>query len=704
MPQLMIEILCEEIPAHAQKPGYELWYHLLRMKLSEAGLLGIEAADDLPSSFRYYVTPQRMTVMFEDVQPHTKALKEEKRGPRLDAPTHAIEGFAKSVGLRIEELITRETPKGVFYFAKLDKPAQAIEEVLPGLFQQALEEMKWPKSMRWSTYSLSWIRPIRQVLGIFDGTVIALEPNFASNQTRGHRFLAPTYFSVSNFEEYQAKLNENYVILDFEERKSLIKEQADELLAKKNVCCLSDEVLLEEVAGLVEWPCVLLGTIDGTYMSLPSRVLTTVMRHHQRYFPTMRAQGDLSPTFVIVSNMESTRPTKIIQENERVLSARFEDALFFVNTDLKRSLEEHARKLTSLVFHKNLGSMAEKVSAMQSLASHLWPMFSDLNNVEGNLKDVHRAIELMKADLATQMVGEFPELQGYIGAFYARQQDEKESVARAIELHYAPQGPSDACPKDPLAVFVSLIDKLLTLVGFFAIGEKPTGSKDPFALRRTALGIIRLIIENKIRYLSLDDLMRATMEVPFIRDKATIHVQELTAHLKEFFKERLKAMFKNMGFRHDMIMAVLSQEDAETHMVATLEKLEALNVFSKQQDMLALLVGYKRACNILKQSGEDSSLTSLSVDISLFQEEAEKVLYDALTLTHQKVTHFLSLVSPDYLQALHMLAHLREPVDQFFDHVTVNVTDKPIRKNRLMLLALTQNVFEKVANFSTIEG
>ena len=514
MPELLIELFSEEIPARMQARASADLKRLVTTGLDKAGLSHGEA--------RAYATPRRLTVVVEGLPEKQQDVTEEKKGPKVGAPEQAIQGFMKANGLSdIAEAETRESNKGKFYFLVRHIAGRPSKEVLPEVIEEAVRALSWPNSMRWAEHTFRWVRPLHSIIAVFDGEALPGGLDLGGPQgngsylhfehfTQGHRFLSDKMLHVDSFADYQAKLAASYVILDPAERQQRILEQAEALCADASLELLPDDALLAEVAGLVEWPCVLMGRIDEVYMTLPPEVLATSMRSHQKYFSTRAPDGRFGDRFLLASNMDapagSELATTIIAGNERVLRARLADAQFFWEQDRKQPLSSRTTELKDIVFHAKLGSLDDKVDRVQALAVAI------ARRIEGaDLDRVRSAARLAKADLVTGMVGEFPELQGLMGRYYALNDGEHEDVAHAIRDHYKPLGPSDACPSAPVSVCVALADKIDTLVGFWAIDEKPTGSKDPFALRRAALGVIRLIVENKLR-LPLLSLFRSSWD------------------------------------------------------------------------------------------------------------------------------------------------------------------------------------------------
>ncbi|MBM3952110.1 MAG: glycine--tRNA ligase subunit beta [Rhodospirillales bacterium] len=689
MAELLLEILSEEIPARMQARAGDGLKRLAGEAFAKAGL----AAGKIET----FVTPRRLVLVADGLPAKQPDVSEERRGPRVDAPQQAIDGFLRANGLALDQCEKRDTGKGVFWFAVIKKTGQKTAAVLPALIEGVLAQFPWPKSMRWQG-SARWIRPVRRILCRFDGKTVPL--SFAGvkaeNMTRGHRFLAPKPFAVRNFADYKKKLLKARVILDPAERRAVIERDAAKLAKNKNLALVSDEGLLNEVVGLVEWPVALLGRIDDSFMDLPPEVLTTVMRHHQKYFALNDEAGKLAPFFVVVANTAAKdKGAAIVAGNERVLRARLADGRFFWDQDRKKKLEARIPALKERVFHAKLGNDFVRVQRLRLLAAELAKYVSGADKAAAE-----RAAELCKADLTTGMVGEFPELQGIMGRYYARHDGESAPVADAIADHYRPLGPGDACPKAPISVVLALADKIDALTGFFSIGEKPTGSRDPFALRRAALGIIRLVVENGLRvplvaaFRQADDLHAASARGPAAR----LDVNEMMA----FFADRLKVALREKGVRHDLIDAVFSL-GGEDDLVRLLARVEALKNFLATEDGANLLVAYRRAANILKiEEKKDGKSYDAPADSGLLTAAEEKALDAALM--ESRVPIAAALAAEKFQDAMRALAALRAPVDRFFDKVTVNCDDAALRANRLKLLSRIRAALGGVADFSRIEG
>jgi len=698
MAEFLLELLSEEIPARMQQSAAADLHRLIVGKFEEAGLSVNEA--------RSYVTPRRLTVVADGLPATQPDVREERRGPRVGAPEPAVQGFLKSNGLSsVEACEVRDTGKGEFYFAVIDRKGRATAQVIAEFLPETLRAFPWPKSMRWGDGTFRWVRPLHSILCLFGGSVIPVElegagdskgPLKAGNRTRGHRFIAPEEFQVKSFAEYAEKLRGAYVVLDADERRDMIAADAARLALAAKLTLRPDPALIAEIAGLVEWPVTLIGRIDPKFLDLPPEVLTAAMRAHQRYLSLVDGDGKLAPRFIVVANMLTDDGGKaIVAGNERVLRARLSDAKFFWDQDRKTKLEARVPRLGEIVFHARLGTMAEKVERIAALAAELVPY------VPGADTDLVRsAATLCKADLTTGMVGEFPELQGVIGRYYALAEGEKVAVADAIRDHYAPQGPGDACPGAAVSVAVALADKIDTLVGFFAIGEKPTGSKDPFALRRAALGVIRLILENGLR-LPLNEVFAKAGGLAGKVKSAKKGVFD-PRELLDFFADRLKVHLREKGVRHDLIAAVFALGD-EDDLVRLLARVEALGKFIGTDDGANLLVAYRRAANILRiEEKKDGREHRGAADPKTFQAAEENALAKALEAVAEGLE--TALAREDFEGAMTALALLRQPVDKYFDHVTVNCEDAKLRENRLKHLSQIAAAMNRVADFSKIEG
>ncbi|MBO6947233.1 MAG: glycine--tRNA ligase subunit beta [Rhodospirillales bacterium] len=696
MPELLLEILSEEIPARMQARAADDLKRLVTDGLKAAGLEFTSAES--------YVTPRRLCLVVDGLPEKQPDVSEEKRGPNVNAPEQAINGFKGSLpeGAVIEQ---RETPKGTFFFALVDTKGAETKDVLVRLVSEAMANLPWPKSMRWADYPVRWVRPVHTLVCLFDGEVVpaALGPVTAGLATVGHRFLAPDLIKVSDFADYKQKLLAAKVMLDPAERRSKIEADAKKLCEKEGLSLKDDPGLLDEVTGLVEWPVVLMGTIDQQFMELPDEVLSTSMRSHQKYFSTLSNDGKLAARFIVVANTETRDGgQQVVAGNERVLRARLSDAKFFWDQDRSQTLESRVDALKDRVFHARLDTLHEKVLRIEQLAARI----CQASDEEPTL--AMRAARLAKADLSTGMVGEFPELQGLMGRYYAQHDGEDAAVADAVAEHYSPLGPNDACPTKPVSVCVSLADKIDTLVGFFAIDEKPTGSKDPYALRRAALGVIRLVLENGLR-LHLRTFFGDALSQYSIRGNLRREDLDITSidialedNLMEFFADRLKVHLREQGVRHDLIDAVFAL-GGEDDLVRLIKRVEALQSFLATEDGDNLLTAYKRAANILRaEEKKDAAEYRDAPESALLTDDAEKALADALGTATPAIEN--ALASEDFVAAMQALAGLRKPVDTFFDDVTVNADDAALRVNRLKLLNGIRSALDGVADFSKIEG
>ena len=692
MAELLFEILSQEIPARMQRRAAE--------DLKRFVCDGLKKSELEFGDAHAYSTPRRLAVVIDglpDKQPDTR---DERLGPRIDAPEKAINGFLGSVGLSsVDECEQRETDKGTFLFVVVEKKGVPTAEILPGVLIEAAENLPWPKSMRWGANGFRWVRPIHSVLALFDGQALNGALDLQGDElpfgieTAGHRFLAPESFEVGDFNDYRGKLADAFVILDPSEREAKIAEGLKALADKANLKVKEDAGLLAEVTGLVEWPVLLMGEIDEAFMDVPPEVLITAIRTHLKYFVLETADGELAPRFAVASNMTAADNGKaIIAGNERVLRARLADAKFFWDQDRKISLASRTPALADITFHEKLGTLDAKIDRVQALAADL------AVQIDGAECDrVRSAARLCKADLVTEMVGEFPELQGLMGRYYALHDGEHEEVADAIADHYSPLGPGDRCPSAPVSVAVAFSDKLDTLAGFWAIDEKPTGSKDPYALRRAALGIIRLIVENDLR-ISLRPLFASALT----SQPQSCKADQLANDLIDFFADRLKVHLREKGVRHDLISAVFALGD-EDDLVRLLARVDALAAFVDSDNGANLLTAYSRAANILKiEEKKDETEFDAKADAAIFAQDEEKNLATALENAASDAKS--ALEKEDFVGAMQAMAALREPVDAFFDQVTVNAEDPALRVNRLKLLSGIRAATRSVADFDQIEG
>jgi len=694
MADLLLELFSEEIPARMQVQAAKDLERLVVGALSDRGLL-FEAA-------KAFAGPRRLTLAITGLPFKQPDVSEEKKGPRVGAPEKAIEGFLKSAGVTLDQCEKRNDAKGEFYVAVIARKGRETMEVLSEILPEAIGKLPWPKSMRWGDGAFRWVRPLHSILATFDGEIIPFEIVLSSpfvtgevarsagggagravrsgNTTRGHRFLSQGEITVRRFEDYEESLRNAHVILEGQERRETILHDAKQKAFALGLELIDDEGLANEVMGLAEWPVVLIGQIDPAFMDVPAEILQTSMRTHQKYFALRDpARGKLANRFAVVSNMlADDGGYEIVAGNERVLRARLSDAKFFWDQDRKVKLSDRVDTLKDIVFHAKLGTQMERVSRIEALAGEIAQALN-LSPVE--VEQAKRAAHLCKADLTTGVVGEFPELQGVMGRYYALHDGEPQEVADAIRDHYKPVGPSDAVPTSPVSIAVALADKLDTLTGFFAIDEKPTGSGDPYALRRAALGVIRIVLEKNVR-LGLKT------------------VRKFGDDLLAFFADRLKVALRDKGTRHDLVEAVFALGN-EDDLVRLVRRVEALQAFLKTDDGANLLTGYRRAANILRIEEKKDKTEYRGVPDGLKQDE-EIVLQRALT--HTKVEAAKALHAEDFEAAMKALASLRVPVDRFFDKVTVNTDDKLLRENRLKLLSQIVETAHQVADFSKIEG
>jgi glycyl-tRNA synthetase beta chain len=688
--ELLLELLSEEMPAGMQRRAIAELATLLRDKLAAAE---IPAAD-----LHGYVTPRRLTVIAKGIPAAQPDRSEARRGPRVGAPAAAIEGFLRSAGIAsIDECEIRDTGKGEFYFATIKRAGRPAGAVLPELVKSALFELPWPKSMRYPASSLRWVRPLTSVVCLFEGEVLPLPLDRVpvGRITRGHRFLSPGEICVAHAAEYLERLGKAHVVLDHELRKEIIAKGLEAAAADEGFVLKPDPGLLDEVTGLVEFPVVLAGAIDAEYMALPPEVLATAMRTHQKYFSCLTTDGSPAPRFLFVANnIASDGGSTIIAGNERVLRARLADARFFWDQDRRVPLASRIEALSQRMFHAKLGSLYDKVSRMERLVDFL------VDHVPGaDPERSRRSVSLAKADLSTGMVGEFPELQGVIGRYYALHDGEDPRVADAIAEHYKPLGPNDGCPAAPDSVVVALADKIDTLAAFVAIGERPTGSRDPFALRRTALGIIRLILDNQLRFSLGDAFRNAASHL----DGSLVNRPATPGDSLAFIASRLEVHMRAESVRYDLINAVyrvLVDGLPEDDLVRLVARVKALANFLGTEDGTNLLVAYRRASNIV--AIESDGWEGGDIDPGLLRQSEERTLAEQLVEVGERAGTFLQ--REQFETAMSELARLRRPVDEFFDKVTVNCDDVALRENRLRLLSRIRATLNQVADFSQIEG
>ncbi|RJF84404.1 glycine--tRNA ligase subunit beta [Azospirillum cavernae] len=695
MTEFLLEFFSEEIPARMQARAADDLKRLVTDALTANGLSFTAAAA--------HSTPRRLALVVDGLPDRTADVREEKKGPRVGSPEQAVVGFLKSAGLAsLDQCEQRDTGKGVFYFAVTEKAGRATAEVLAEIIPTVMAALPWPKSMRWGTGTVRWVRPLHSIIALFGGKILdggfeigGTQPRVVfGNSTRGHRFLAPDAFTVDSFADYQAKLLAAKVVLDRDARKAKIKADAEALAAREGLTLSPDEALLDEVAGLVEWPVTLIGSIDESFMDVPSEVLITSMRTHQKYFAALDAAGKMAPRFIVVANTETVDGGKaIVAGNERVLRARLSDAKFFWDQDRKTKLEARVPALEKITFHAKLGTVAEKVTRVQLLAAEI------ARTIGADVDAASRAALLCKADLVTEVVGEFPEVQGIMGRYYALGQGESAEVADAIAAHYKPLGPSDNCPTAPVSVAVALADKIDTLVGFFAIDDKPTGSKDPYALRRAALGVIRLVLENGLR-LPLSAVFTAAHGAYTVGGFAASN--SVSGDLIAFFADRLKVVLREQGVRHDLVDAVFALGGGDD-LVRLLARVKALQAFVGSDEGANLLAAYKRASNIVRiEEKKDGASFDQPVEAARLDLAEEQALFAALNAASATAAPLLA--AEDFTGAMAALANLRGPVDDFFTKVTVNADDSGLRANRLRLLTQIRATLNAVADFSKIEG
>ncbi len=670
MPELLIELFSEEIPARMQQKAADDLRQIITNALVEAGLTyeGAQA----------HGGARRLVLSVEGLDAKAADVNEERKGPRVDAPQAAIDGFLKSTGLTLDQLKVQDDKKGQFYLAVMRKPGRAATEIIAEVVPDTIRRFPWPKSMRWGSGSLRWVRPLHSIICTFDGEVVPFEIEGirSGNTTRGHRFMGSQHIEVRRFEDYALKLAREFVIVDAHQRVETIRTEARNLAFAQGLELIEDEGLLKETAGLVEWPVVLMGSFDESFLALPPEVIATSIKNHQKCFALRNAMsGRLSNRYLLVSNLVAKDGGRtIIAGNNKVIAARLSDAKFFWDQDRKVNLEAWASKLDAITFHARLGSQGERVARIEKLAAEI------ARTIGADVEKAKLAARLSKADLVTGMVGEFPELQGLMGRYYALDQSLDPDVADAIRDHYKPVGPSDTIPVSKSGQAVALADKLDTLVGFWSIDEKPTGSKDPYALRRAALGVIRIILDKGLR-----------LGLAFCGED-----------LLAFFADRLKVYLKEQGRRHDLIDAVFALGN-QNDLLMIVRRVEALSKFLETDDGKNLLSGVKRASNILRiEEKKDGKSYDGDVHIAQLIKGEEKALHSAITQAVGQARR--AVEQEDFEGAMAAIAKLRAPVDAFFEHVTVNDKDATFRENRLRLLNRIRAATAEVADFSKIEG
>lgn len=757
MPDLLIELFSEEIPARMQARAADDLKKLVTNGLVEAGLTYASAAA--------FSTPRRLTLTIEGMLDASPSITEERRGPKADAPEKAIEGFLRGAGLTRDQLEERETPKGNILFAMIKKPGRPAAEIVAEALETTIRNFPWPKSMRWGTGSLRWVRPLHSILCILtaeDGAQVvpmSVDGIEAGATTRGHRFLAPDMITVSNFDDYAAKLKRAFVVLDPAERRDAIWHDATNMAFANGLEVVEDAGLLAEVAGLVEWPVVLMGRIGDDFLDLPPEVLQTSMKEHQKFFSVRDAKSGRIERFITVANRTTADDgATILAGNEKVLSARLSDAKFFWENDLRIAksdvgMQAWVDRLSNVTFHNKLGTQAELISRMEALAGELAPM------VGADADEARQAARFAKADLSSEMVYEFPELQGLMGSYYAKAAGKSDAIAAAAQDHYAPLGPSDDVPTAPVSIAVALAEKIDKLTGFWAIDEKPTGSKDPFALRRAALGVIRILVENDLnisltgilewrisRFMDLkkvfgvdpysDDISKLLSELvsdkPWVNQKISEMVADFGAKndgkdqaateylamfgpkpsdLLSFLHDRLKVYLKDQGVRHDIIDACISIPDGapagamegNDDLTLLVKRAKALSETLKTDDGENLIQGFKRANNILSQAeAADGVEYSYGADIKFAETDEERALFDALDKAEAQINP--AMAAQDFTAAMSAMASLRGPIDAFFDAVQVNSDNSTVRRNRLNLLSRIRTICSSVADLTKIDG
>ncbi|MDB0044470.1 glycine--tRNA ligase subunit beta [Planktomarina temperata] len=685
MADLLIELFSEEIPAGLQAPAAENLKKLLTNGMVEAGLTYANA-----SAFH---TARRLTLVVEGLLDASPTVQEERKGPKVGAPDQAINGFLRGAGLSMDDLEVRDDKKGQVYFAKITKPGRPAAEIVAEVLEATIRNFPWPKSMRWGSGSLRWVRPLQSILCVLSNeaevSVVPLDVDGikAGNQTRGHRFMAPDAFAVSGFEDYETKLKRAKVILRADERQAAIWQEAQTQAFALGQSVVEDTGLLAEVAGLVEWPVVLMGQIDEEFLDLPPEVLKTSMKEHQKFFSVSNPKTGRIERFVTVANIEAAdQGATILKGNQKVLAARLADAKFFWENDLreaKAGMGNWQAALENVTFHNKLGSQAARIKRIAALARDLAPV------VGADPDMAEQAALVAKADLSSQMVYEFPELQGLMGRYYAAKAGMSADIAAACEAHYSPLGPSDDVPTAPVSIAVALADKLDMLTRFWAIDEKPTGSKDPFALRRAALGVIRLILDNHLTLPLADRLAAADAGAG-------------AADLLGFFQDRLKTYLRDRGIRHDVIDACIAMPQSDD-LALLVKRAEALQGALGTDDGENLIQGFKRANNILSQAEEKDGVEySFGADVKYAENEAEKVLFAALDSADKTIQP--AMATQDFAAAMAAMATLRGPIDAFFEAVKINADSTLVRRNRLNLLSRIRTTCLSVADLTKVEG
>ncbi|WP_135450449.1 glycine--tRNA ligase subunit beta [Tabrizicola caldifontis] len=694
MPDLLIELFSEEIPARMQARAREDLRKLVTDGLVEAGLTYASAGA--------FSTPRRLVLSVEGLTAESRPVREERKGPATTAPQQAIEGFLRSTGLTLDQLERRADKKGETFYAVIERPGRKAPEIVAEVLETTIRNFPWPKSMRWGSGSLRWVRPLQSILCILSDEggahVVPLEVDgiVAGNTTEGHRFMGMGRFTVTGFDDYLVKLKRAKVVLDSAEREAAIWQGAQNLAFAAGMEVVPDPGLLTEVAGLVEWPVPLMGRIADDFLSLPPEVLQTSMKEHQKFFSVRNPRTGRIEGFVTVANIEAADGGEVILKgNQKVLAARLSDAKFFWENDLrvaKAGMVEWVEGLKAVTFHNRLGSQAERIERIAALAREIAPL------VGADPADAERAARLAKLDLRSAMVGEFPELQGVMGRYYALEAGEKPAVADAARDHWRPKGEGDAVPVEPVSVAVALADKIDTLTGFWAIDEKPTGSKDPFALRRAALGVIRLVLGNGVRASLAEIVAGGIARHP----AAGPHGMSAALDLLFFFHDRLKVHLKDQGIRHDVIDACLAMPGSDD-LTLLVKRATALSETLKTEDGANLLQGFKRANNILAQAeAKDGVEYSFGAEAKFAETAEERALFAALDAAEARIGP--AMAAEDFAGAMAAMAGLRAPIDAFFTAVQVNSDNPVVRRNRLNLLNRIRAVCSGVADLSRIEG
>lgn len=695
MPNLLIELFSEEIPARMQRRAAEDLKKIVTNGMVDAGLTYAGAAA--------FSTPRRLTLAVQDVLSESPTIQEERKGPRVDAPDKAIEGFLRGAGLTKDQLEVREEKKGKVYFATIKKPGRPATDIIAEVLENAVRNFPWPKSMRWGAGSLRWVRPLHSIVCILTddlGTHVVplnIDGIESGNTTLGHRFMSSgDRITVSGFDDYAAALKKHYVILDPEERAQMIWQDAANIAFASGLEIVEDAGLLAEVSGLVEWPVVLMGEIDQEFLELPPEVLQTSMREHQKFFSVRDTKSGQITRFITVANRETAdQGATILAGNQKVLSARLADAKFFWENDLRvatiQGLSAWSDRLSNVTFHNKLGTQKDRIDRIMALANALSPMTS------ADARLAEKAAEIAKADLSSEMVYEFPELQGLMGRYYAQAAGEVQEVANACEQHWQPLGPSDDVPTEAVSVTVALADKMDTLCGFWAIDEKPSGSKDPFALRRAALGVIRLVLENQTR-LPLTEVAK----LHFNRFEHGQNDEDMASDLLGFFHDRLKVYLRDRGIRHDVIDACIAMEGNDD-IALLVKRAEALTEFLSSEDGENLVQGFRRANNILTQAEEKDGVEySFGADVKFAETEEERALFSAIDTQGPKIDD--AIQAEDFVSAMGAMASLRVPVDAFFEAVQVNSDNEIVRRNRLNLLSQVRKICARVVDLGRIDA